>query len=1163
MISYDCQFIYVATLLLFFCVFHCGFRIAYGDFADKLAAAQPVRCRALRDAQTARHAAELACKELKDVAGNSTETALVCAVVEAENAVEKAQQAVKAALVDGYELLPVRIDEFAGALANTTQVWLVSGRRLMLPAPVANLLARAHNEEGLGLHIMGDNDPYIADANALLAEIYRDVGRTVDMSGNHLGAGYVMGAAGDDFVTTSSASTGAASDVSTGAVSTGVRGGFRRSCILTVGVDRLHSGVTVASVSFGDGTGLTPVIRTTNTYMGPLVTTLAFRPASGQRGALVVNTAFTTLFRKFWEAAGASRLYANIVAYLSMQPDIVQADSVPAEGNAGSLASASDVVVSWAAVKGVYKDAATGLCTAGGFAGPCAVSQLVCIPGHSVSDPVTDHVESVCGLYGISIEDATDSSVMFLPCYALAPKAIEAVKTDWAFNNPVAAGAENGGAAVSPFVFSQAYLALVASRGFANLEDNTCPFTRRVWTSYLPLVALGPDDSATTCKSAVSGVSVAVSGVSVAGDKSTGDESKAFKAEVLEAGCAHNYRRVKDFADGVFFGGPQSGSTSMLMLAGALWEMLSRLQADRVRASEEKAEAGAKAQVEAGAKARVEARVEDEGDEQTLVTIRAITYMLRQLVAHVGCAPNMTAVGTGVRVPLFDAFMQYCAADQTSFCLTQVAVLVHLVVRFGPRAPKDDERLNMLRTLRRAFIVQQLSAVCEAAKKSGWSNYKFFVEAARGLVGFAPGDLVDVAKPVPELPRWGFCSSASSSASSDGQHGGQHGGASGGPRGSASGDGQHGGTSGGQHGSAPHGNESGDVPSAAVVDWALLQRDLGGVAPVSDIVTQIVGARVLADAFARWWCNKKFPGSQHPFICKTSEVIRRWCEENSKFARLWNCEDLAGKAPLTTADARAAIDAGVVAHLKPITIQTAKSHFASLYGPSALACAQCGHPFATHEEAQKLLDEVDAGRLDAMHLLRAAVVNHLHAGHGEMVSKTGACTPATSGCSLYRAVQIEMLQPQNRGAQNGVEDRVQRIADAVQLALVCGRQGTESLSPSFTRATVVDAIRGYIRLRDAGAKEPTLQADGRLNIPFADKVREELSVLRAGIGIDTGTFMGTKGVSTDMDTGIKTDMDTGVSTDIGTDSASDIDGFDVMDVCAGGGGGDGAESGPK
>jgi hypothetical protein len=336
------------------------------------------------------------------------------------------------------------------------------------------------------------------------------------------------------------------------------------------------------------------------------------------------------------------------------------------------------------------------------------------------------------------------------------------------------------------------------------------------------------------------------------------------------------------------------------------------------------------------------------------------------------------------------------------------------------------------------------------------------------------------------------------------------------------------------------------VPSAAVVDWALLQRDLGGVAPVSDVVTQIVGARVMGDAFARWWCNKVFPGSQHPFICKTSEVIRRWCEENSKFARLWNCEDLAGKAPLTTADARAAIDAAVVARLKPITIQTAKSHFASLYGPSALACAQCGRQFATREEAQKLLDEVDAGRLDAMHPLRAAVVNHLHADHGEMVSNTGSCTPATSGCSLYRAVQIEMLQPQNRGAQNGVEDdddgvedRVQCIAYAVQLALVCGRQGTESLSPSFTRATVVDAIRGYIRLRDAGAKEPTLQADGGLNIPFADKVREELSVLRAGIGSDTG-----------------------INTDIGTDSALGYgtDAFDVMNVCAGGGGGDGAES---
>ena len=159
-------------------------RLAFGDYADKLAREQPMRVAALRKAQAARTAAELAFQELKDMAGTSTEMGFVGAIVEAETTVENARQAVKAMLVDGYELLAENNNEFEAVLSKMTQVWLVSGRHMLLPAAVIESLARAHNEEGLGLHIMGDNDPYFADANALLAKILEGTRARVVLCGN-------------------------------------------------------------------------------------------------------------------------------------------------------------------------------------------------------------------------------------------------------------------------------------------------------------------------------------------------------------------------------------------------------------------------------------------------------------------------------------------------------------------------------------------------------------------------------------------------------------------------------------------------------------------------------------------------------------------------------------------------------------------------------------------------------------------------------------------------------------------------------------------------------------------------------------------------------------------------------------------------------------------
>ena len=986
----------------------------------------------MRKAQIALHAAKCAFGELNELLGNATDADSVGAVQEAETAVEKAQQAVEAALIDGYWLLPADVSEFEAMLSSVTQVWLVSGKQPLLPEAFIASLARAHNEEGLGLHVMGDNDPYFQDANALLAAVFQGTRESVLLRGNYLGAGYVMGPVDADF-TTIGAGAGAGTSAGAGAgagVSANVRGGFRADSMLTTGVSCLHSGYTVADVGYTGGT-LTPVIATTNdpSPTAQLVCTLAFRPARGKRGPLVVGGAFTTLFQYIWRmAAGAARFYANIAAYLALQPDAHEGGGAGKDGGEGAPEGVSD---GWTTKDDLHKDKATGLCTFAAFCGPCAISHVVCIPGPSA------HVGSVCALYKIEPGDATNS-VLSVPGFVLANP--EGVKTNEAFNNPLAAGAANG-ASLSPFVFSEDYLRLAAGRpGLAN----KCPFTGREWIRrFLPCVAIGPNRAAHEDAGTEATAHKDAATEATAHKDATAHEDHAATEATLAAGFAHNARRVKEFADELFFGGPLVGNTSLLMLAGALWSMLRRMQAERAIAS--KGGADHKGEKEG------EDEGEDEGEEQTLVTIRALEFLLRQLVAHVSCAPNMTAAGTGVRVPLFAAFLQYCAADLTSFCLEQVECLVDLVTRFGWRAPTDKERADMRRTVCRAFIIEQLAAVCAAAKKPDTTKYDFFVEAAQGLVGFQPRtNLVDITVPVEVLGRWDFAARCRGKPSS--------------------------------------------------VDWQTLAFNLG-VDPVPPLVTWAIGAKVLGDAFAHWWSGKLFPASQHPFNCKTSTVIERWLAEQLKFRALWNCEDCAGKVAVTADDVRVAVDEAVVKRLTPITYDSALVPFASCFGTSVLNCAHCDHVFSTPAEAAQLLQQVDAGCREATASFRAGVIEHLHR-HGNLINKgSGSCTATTAGGSLHRAVQLKMLQLENRSAR-GDED-VARIADDVQHALVRDRQGTESLAPSFTRAATEAAIRGYMRLRSSGAAEPTLRADGTLNILFAEKLRGELQVLRMEIGAQT------------------------------------------------------------
>ena len=69
----------------------------------------------------------------------------------------------------------------ADALGNANQMWLISGSKVVLTAAHVDVI-KAVWRTGLGLYIAGDNDPYFADANALLAGLGLPL-----MAGNFLG----------------------------------------------------------------------------------------------------------------------------------------------------------------------------------------------------------------------------------------------------------------------------------------------------------------------------------------------------------------------------------------------------------------------------------------------------------------------------------------------------------------------------------------------------------------------------------------------------------------------------------------------------------------------------------------------------------------------------------------------------------------------------------------------------------------------------------------------------------------------------------------------------------------------------------------------------------------------------------------------------------------
>lgn len=171
---------------------------------------------------------------------------------------------------------PPSAEELKEGLDKACQLWIVSSSTQMLNKDHIKVI-KDFFEEGKGVYIWGDNQPYYADANYVAKEL---IG--VEMNGNTMGNKVV--------------------DLMMG----GKKVGVMPNHLITTGLQHLYEGVTIATLS--DHKDLEPIVYGS---AGNLVT--AVYEKDGKR--LILDGGFTRLYIN-WDTAGTGRYVKNAAAWL-------------------------------------------------------------------------------------------------------------------------------------------------------------------------------------------------------------------------------------------------------------------------------------------------------------------------------------------------------------------------------------------------------------------------------------------------------------------------------------------------------------------------------------------------------------------------------------------------------------------------------------------------------------------------------------------------------------------------------------------------------------------------------------------------------------------------------------------------------------------------------
>ena len=186
-----------------------------------------------------------------------------------------------AALVEkGFNVIrhtkPPPANQLRTELLAASQVWIISSQVRQLSEEHLNIIDDFF-QQGKGVYIWGDNDPYYVDANAVASKLLG-----CSMSGNSRG----------DKVVNEAMSNG--------------QNGFIKHQI-TTGLEFLYEGITIAQINYPEEQ-LIPILRGSD---GHVVT--ACYDSDGKRA--ILDGGFTRLFLQ-WDDAGTARFVKNAAAWL-------------------------------------------------------------------------------------------------------------------------------------------------------------------------------------------------------------------------------------------------------------------------------------------------------------------------------------------------------------------------------------------------------------------------------------------------------------------------------------------------------------------------------------------------------------------------------------------------------------------------------------------------------------------------------------------------------------------------------------------------------------------------------------------------------------------------------------------------------------------------------
>jgi hypothetical protein len=170
------------------------------------------------------------------------------------------------------------LKDFKYGLKAASQLWIISADKSHITEEYLKEIILFY-QEGKGLYLWGDNDPYYADVNLVSKRLWN-----IQLSGNDFG-NQVLG-------------------IQKGPLMPGLKSSHQ----ISTGIENIYEGITISYIEKAPD-NLTPLI-----YSSKKKIVAAFYDRNGERA--IIDGGFTRLYTN-WDSAGTERYVVNAAAWLT------------------------------------------------------------------------------------------------------------------------------------------------------------------------------------------------------------------------------------------------------------------------------------------------------------------------------------------------------------------------------------------------------------------------------------------------------------------------------------------------------------------------------------------------------------------------------------------------------------------------------------------------------------------------------------------------------------------------------------------------------------------------------------------------------------------------------------------------------------------------------